>query len=376
MKALAHAMSSTPISSLNEVDDFEDGLPADDIQFHNGCLEELDRYRRIDEWIPSHLNVVSISALECKLMLAKAGVIKVDANDFLQYTSDGTSDYLRLSAFASLMDLGFATNHAVLQWFLFILGIDPSPFMREQMLRIFGRTLGAIAIGEASEASAMMQPADGLIVEIEASTESRKADLLRKQTVTGALQALKQELESNPTLQKGLWSAITSPKISLQQMWQLLEICDRLYVPQTSMIVALKLPRYWKCTKTGKGKVVFSRTERIRTKPLPKRSIKLKINAAAAAATAATSGSSDQRPAIRRNNSSGSGGLMGAPPPPQRTLLKPPKPPPPQSLSGASSMDNGLESPIQGEGEKKKTMKLKLKFGSFGGTGGAGSPPI
>ena len=358
MKALAHAMSSTPTPSLNEVDEFEDGLPGDDIRFYSTCLEELDRYRRIDEWIPSHCNIVSRSALECKRMLAKTGVVKVNTNDFLQYTSNATSDQLRVSAFANLMDLGFVSNHAVLRWFLFILGADPSPYVREQTLRILGKTLGSIAIGEASEASTNTEPADGLIVETEASTESRKADFARKQTVVGALQALKEELGANPTLQTGLWSAITSPNISLHQMWQLLEICDRLYVPQTSMVVALKLPRYWKCTKTGKGKIVFSRTERIRTKPLPKRPIKLKISSAAA-----VSGSSEQRPALKRENSSGGAGLMGAPPP-QRTLLKPPKPPP-QRVSSASSVDSGIESSNQGEGEKKKT-KLKLKFGSTG----------
>ena len=366
MKALAHAVSSAPKPILTEGEDFEDGVGGDDIGFHKACLEEIDRYRRIDEWIPSYQNVISRSALECKRMLAKKGVIKLKIVDFLQYTSDGTSDLLRLGAFASLMDLGLAKNSALLRWFLFVLGTDPSPYMREHMFRIFGKTLGSIAIGEVSEPTANAAPSNGLIVEIEASTEGRKADLARKQTVVGALQALKDEIGYDTVLQEGLWTAITSPNISLQQMWQLLEICDRLYIPQTSIVVALKLPRYWKCTKVGKGKVLFSRTDRVRTTPLPKRAIKLKLNTGG-------SGLIDQQPAIRRENSSGGSGLMSAPPP-QRTFLKPPKPPV-QRLSSASSIESGAESPSQGDGGQKK-LKLKLKFGSSGGGGGAGSPPI
>ena len=370
MKALAYAMSSTPAPTLDEGEDFEDGAGGDDVRFHNACLEEIDRYRRIDEWIPSYQNIVSRSALDCKRMLVKAGTIKLNTLDFLQYTSDGTSDLLRLSAFDNMMDLGLAKNPAILRWFLFVLGTDPSPSMREQMLHMFGKTLGSIAIGEASEPTANAIPSDGLIVETEASTENRKADIARKQTVVGALQALKDEVGNDTVLQAGLWIAITSPKISLQQMWQLLEICDRLYIPQTSIVVALKLPRYWKCTKVGKGKVLFSRTERVRTTPLPKRAIKLKINAGGSGG----GGLSDQQPLIKRDTSSSGGGVMSTSQS-QRTLLKPPKPPM-QRLSSVSSMESGLESPSQGEGgQKKLKLKLKLSSGGGGGGGGAGSPP-
>ena len=372
MRALAFAMSSKPAPTAHEADDFEDD-DGDDLRFHEACLEEIDRHRRIDEWIPSYHNIISRSALDCKRMLGKARVIPVNAVDFLQYTPDGTSDLLRLDAFANMMELGMAKHNAVLRWFLCVLGTDPSPYMREQMLHIFGKTLGAIAIGETPEPAATQIPQDGLIIEQEASTEARKADLARKRTVIGALEALKDELATNTALQEGLWTAITSPTISLHQMWQLLEICDRLYIPQTSIVVALKLPRYWKCTKVGKGKVLFSHTDRVRSRPLPKRPVKLKLNTTSAGGSAPTtiaSAANEGYPFLKRKSSASV--AMGAGP--ARTFLKPPKPPGPpplQPMLSAPSMNTVAESPSQaGDGGKPK-LKIKLKFG---GGGPAGSP--
>ncbi|KAL9098372.1 MAG: hypothetical protein Q9163_005956, partial [Psora crenata] len=377
MKALAYAVSSKAAPRAHEADDFEDD-EGDDISFHEACLEEIDRHRRIDEWIPSYHNIISRSALDCKRMLGANHVASFKKVDFLQYTPDGTSDLLRLNAFANMMKLGMARDDAILRWFLFVLGSDPSPFMREQMLLIFGKTLGAIAIGESSEPLPNPASHDGLIIEQEASTEARKADLARKQTVAGALEALRAELAANTMLQQGLWAAINSPIISLRQMWHLLEICDRLYAPQTSMVVVLKLPKYWKCVKVGKGKLLFSQTDRVRTKPLPKRPVKLKIStaggggggggASGAAATAAASATQGY-PFLKRQASSSSGvtGAAAA-----RAFLKPPKPPgqpPPRRIPPASTDVRAESFNHVGEGGKPK-LKIKLKLGGGTGLGG------
>lgn len=255
MSALADALSSKPApisSSFEENMDLEDD-DGDDIRFHNICLDEIDRYRHLDEWIPSYHNILSTTALDCKRQLIKAGATPFNLVDFLQYTRDGTSDILRLNAFGNLMELDMFKNDAILRWFLFVLGTDPSPYVRENMLRLLGKTLGTIAIGENSNAAAATATqSDGLIIEQDSSTEGRQADLARKQTVIGALQALKEEIGSNEVLKKGLWGAISSPAISLRELAELLELCELLYAPESSMIVVLKYPRYWKCTKVGK----------------------------------------------------------------------------------------------------------------------------
>lgn len=225
----------------------------DDIIFHNECLDMIDRYRRMDELVPSYHNILSTTALNSKFQLIKAGATPLNTVDFLQYTSDGTCDILRVNAFTNMMELGMIKNNIILRWFLCVLSTDPSPYIRENMLQIFGKALGFIAIGETSPAvSAEVAQPDGLIIEQDASTEARKADLARKQTVAGALSALKAEVGNNEVLKEKLWGAIASPIISLRELGQLLDICEMLYTPESSMVVVLKYPRYWKCTKIGK----------------------------------------------------------------------------------------------------------------------------
>lgn len=253
MSALAESLSSKPAPNSDgfevEIDDDE----GDDLRFHNACLDEIDRYRRIDEWIPSYHNILSTTALDCKRLLIKAGAASFDPKEFIQYTREGTTANLRINAFSNLMDLGMFRVEAIMRWFLFVLGTDPSPYVRDQMFRLLGRTLGAIAIGETSEpTTAEMARQDDLIIEQETSTDVRKADLARKKTVQGALEALKVELSTNEALKKSLWGAITSPQITIREIGELLDICNHLYTPESSMIVVLKYPRYWKCVKTGK----------------------------------------------------------------------------------------------------------------------------
>lgn len=257
----------------------------DDIDFHHGCLEEIDRYRRMDEWIPSFNNVLSTTALDCQRRLAKANAADFSLYDFLQYTREGTSDDLRISAFEAMMDLDLVKHDKVLRWFLIVLGSDPSPYLREHMLRLFGKLLAALAIGEISISSTNIRSGnegvteenDGLIIENDGltientSTDARKKYVDRRKTVTGALEALKEEIGGNETLRKGLWAAISSPAISLQQMGQLIDICSLLYTPNSSLIITLRFPRYWKCRHLGKGQLSFTHSARIRKTPMPQR---------------------------------------------------------------------------------------------------------
>ena len=348
MKGLAEALASKPPFPANDLDDFEDSN-RDNQSFLNACLEEIDRHRRIDEWIPSYHNILSTTALDCKRLLAKAGIIQKRPADILQYTPDGTSEHLRLSAFSNVMALGSAKNDAILRWFLFVLGTDPSPYIRENMLRIFGKTLGALAVGEHLEvATEQAAQPDGLVIEQESTTEARQADLARKQTVEGALNALRDEISANPVLKKELWQAIKSPTLSLHQLGELLDICDWLYEPDAKIIVALKYPRYWEYKNLGKGKVLFTRTSRARTtlsKPKP---------------TAAP-----PLPSIKRENSIPTSSMQ---PPLKLTFKKGPL----QSTASASSVTSVESVPpspvVEGENVKQK-LKLKFKLG-----GGAGTP--
>ena len=349
MRGLAEALASKPPFPANDLDDFEDS-GEDNQNFLNACLEEIDRHRRIDEWIPSYHNIVSTTALDCKRVLAKAGIIQVKPAEYLQYTPQGTSDYLRLNAFSNVMALGLVKNSTILRWFLFVLGTDPSPYMRKNMLRIFGNALGGLAVGEHLEiAKEQAAQLEGLVIEQESTTEARQADLARKQTVEGALNALRDEISADLVLKKELWKAIESPTLSLRQLGELLGICSWLYEPDLKMIIVLTYPRYWGCKHLGKGKLLFTRTARIRT-TIPKR---LPI-------------ATPSQPSIKRETSNTNNSMQ----PPLKLFLKSKKPPLQNTTPGPSitSVENVPPSPVvEGENARPK-FKIKFKVG-----GGAGS---
>lgn len=254
MEALADAVASKPAPSAELEEDiivFNDEDDGDHLHFHNACIDQLDRYRRIDEWLPSYHNILSTAALNCRRKLVMARAIDDNAASFVDYTRDGTADLVRLAAFDNLLEMGLAKKEVVLKWFLFSMGTDPSPYFRQHMLRLLGKMLGSIAIGVETDSTTTAMEQDGLIIEEEGSTEARQADLARKQTVPGALAALKQEVSGNEVLKEGIWEAVRSPAPSLMEMKELLDICALLYEPKTQIYLRLKYPRYWRCTKIG-----------------------------------------------------------------------------------------------------------------------------
>ncbi|KAL8714782.1 MAG: hypothetical protein Q9220_001295 [cf. Caloplaca sp. 1 TL-2023] len=370
MEALSEAMATKPPLSQDSDGDFtfmeNDG---DDLRFHHACLEEIDRYRRADEWLPSYHNVLSKTALKCTRMLSISGAIDSNPSNLIQYTRDGTADELRITAFDNLFQMGLAKNDAVLRWFLFAMGTDPSPCFREHAFRLLGRFLGSLAIGQKVEDAAAATQQDGLIIEQEASTETRKAELARRTTVVGALGALKLEVQGNETLKQGLWTAITSPALSFRELKELLDICTLLYEPETSMKIVLQYPRYWKCTKVGKGKLHFTHIPRIRTKPLrPLRQENIQLPPALL-----------QQPPplpsptvnIKRETSTSPSSVMAPPVPQQQTqqrrpLFKPPRKPslPSEGSAGDAVGVVKAEGVAEGAGTGKPKLKIKLKIGN------------
>ena len=209
MTALSESLASTNAREGIDGFDDEDGQSA---SFSRMAIDEIERYRRIDEWILSYHNIYTTTALRCKQRLARAKVIPKDPVEYYEYTRAGTFDPLRLEAFTILVEFGLLDNGAFLHYFLFVAHADKSPFVRRNMQRLFARGLAGFAIGEIANGSVTQsEQADaGLIIEHETSaTEARQADLRRTQTVSGATAALRAQLSENDVLKKALWEAVT-----------------------------------------------------------------------------------------------------------------------------------------------------------------------
>jgi transcription initiation factor TFIID subunit 2 len=248
MKAITEAVVAKPkFSSTAEVDLMDiDGEEERNIQYRleQDCLAEIDRHRRMDEWASSYQNIYARTALECQLRLSKAGIGHTTAIHFLPYTRPNNFDMLRLTAFNNLVECNIFENESVLRYFLYCLVSDPSPWIRENLRRSFGKALAVKAIGEATAET--QQPQEGLVIEEEATLEAQQADLARKTTIEGALHALSNELGKNEALRTALWSALNSPYVGLGELQGLLDFCRMLYPPIYEMKVVLRYPRYWK----------------------------------------------------------------------------------------------------------------------------------
>lgn len=232
-------------------------------QLEKDAIAEFDRYRRMDEWSSSFQNLYARAALQCQVQLMQANVLEVDLMRFVPYTRSGTYDLLRIQAFECLVDLDIAQNHDLFRWLIFTMTSDSSAYVRHRCQRLFGRALAKVAFGRPARA----EPAQtgGLIIEQESTTEVRQADLARRQTVPGAIEALKREMSTEASLRDCMWAACNSTAIGVHELSELTDVCSILFDPVTSKIAKLKYPRFWKVQHMGHGQLRFYRSTQVRT---------------------------------------------------------------------------------------------------------------
>lgn len=223
-------------------------------QLEKDAMAEIDRYRRMDEWSSSFQNVYSRAALHCQMQLMQAKITEADVMQFLPYTRVGTYDLLRLDAFECLVELDIFKFPELLRWYVFTMSNDPSIWFRWRLHALFGRALAPVAFGRRIVNEPSTEP-DGLIIEQESSTEVRQADLARRQTVSGALAALKQEISNDSLVKECLWAACNSPITSVLELSEFVDLCRVIYDPITTKKVALKFPRYWGVKHLGRVRV-------------------------------------------------------------------------------------------------------------------------
>ncbi|KAH7027473.1 uncharacterized protein B0I36DRAFT_327160 [Microdochium trichocladiopsis] len=269
--------------------------------FRDQALEEIERFRRMDEYYPSYQNCFTVASLDALCTLMKAKVIDQNPIVFIQYLQDKTLDLVRIKACESLVELGLLSNPTFLRFLLSLIGTDPSPFVRAQLFKALCRGLAGIAIGENKdlEKQAAPPPADdGLIVEHENTmTEERQKARARKEDLSAALAALKDELKDDETLHEVVWDAINSPVLSVTERINLLELVSILVEEDDSMLMTFKYPTYWTVDKRRNEKVRrscvmhFRRHYKLKSRkkyttpasaprPEPKRTITLNLNKA------------------------------------------------------------------------------------------------
>lgn len=263
------------VMNLSFDNEDEEAVDAEEQQFLNEALDEIERYGRMDEWSSSYQNIFTITSLDCKQRLMKAGVIPTNFLDFVKYLQDETLDLVRLKAFEALVDLGAMLYYPILRLIVVTLASDRSPFVRDRLFQIVVKGVAAIALGEqkTKEKEVILPKPGDLILEQDSSEmmEAKKAEADRKKDMHVALAALKKQIKEmgDGSLQTCLWDAIRSPVIGLQEKRNLIHLCAALFDEDEPFPVTLKYPRAWKAVRgpKEKGRLWIRFTSSIRTTP-------------------------------------------------------------------------------------------------------------
>jgi hypothetical protein len=387
---LIGALADTLITSSHDETEEDEG---EESRFLEACLDEIERYQRMDLWESSHHNTYTIAALRCKGRLMKAEKISPRLEEFLPYTKNGTSDVLCIEAFECMIDLFTVKNRLIMPYFLMVMGTDRSPYVRQELQRIFGKGLATVAMGLHKTEKVVK---DVLTIDENDSTNQRQEDMKRKTSVEGAISALREELKTKHLPEKKmraikssgqngtatdditglqgafeyepegsepifscLWKAVVSPHITFQEERALLTYCKLLYQPAQQVIPRLQYPRFFtNLTHKMDGYIVVHNSPKIRFKPMTDRRIRI-----------FPKGSSQSVQGVSKNGSrpggskDGAQSTISAPTGERKMLLKPPRPPP-----GSQAIKQ--EDPGEISTLPKPTLKLKIRLGGGGGGGG------
>lgn len=240
-----------------------------DSEFEKEAISEIERYRRIDEWISTYHNIYSMTAIECLQKLTRANIVKDKTRELLEYTRAENAINVRLVAFRCLTETGITRKVSMMRYLLHSLADDRSPVFRQELLTCFGEALGHIALGDGDSDSAPAPVANdsGLVLEQEVNHELRHLEATRKTTPEGALAALKNALQGEQGFNEAIWYAATAPNLTLDEVGAIADIAALIFDSKVSLGVIVRYPRHWRVVHEGRGKVRFTSHGAYRTAP-------------------------------------------------------------------------------------------------------------
>jgi hypothetical protein len=193
------------------------------------ALGEIERMRRIDEWIPSYRNVHTRAALRGLVDLMQLRIIPKRTTSFLPYTRPGNHDEVRLEAFDHLINLGMMANDAFIRYIFSSLASEPSAYFRDRLWRRIHKGLASIALGETKFEKRQDRDVEmnGLTIDTGESLVSRN-EAMERSTVEGALNWMRKQLEENKALEGAIMDALRYVFVLTRNVLLLTRSADRL----------------------------------------------------------------------------------------------------------------------------------------------------
>lgn len=231
------------------------------LQFAHESVAHIDRVQRMDKWVSSRFNMVTISALEFKRSLARLGYIKEVSpliEEAVQYSHSGNSPDVRVKAFEVLFSLGGYHSGGLLDYYFFTMNHDKSNYLRHGLVQTLTRVLGEIALkgdfdavgskrlNAAPNGSSNGDQLNGGILVQENNNLSMIArkEQLARQVLTGAAELLRKSLGSNLELKCAVMDALSDGWLTdIYSKRTLLEICQIVFPEKDSVMVSLPIPR-------------------------------------------------------------------------------------------------------------------------------------
>ncbi|EPX74829.1 TATA-binding protein associated factor Taf2 [Schizosaccharomyces octosporus yFS286] len=229
------------------------------MEFVHQAISEIDRHMRIDACMPSYKNIITIKALEAKIRLARTFHLNFGPRELFPYTQESNYNAVRSVAYDLMLQSGALKNDALIKYMFYILINDLSPAVRRSLMYSIQKGFGCLARGGAKTEFA----SDDLIVEEDITKAiEKRIDITSRASISGAIEALRNDVGQNRVLSEEMWKAINDPKIDLMTKRNLLMICRVLYKAKSSLIVTLKIPSLiprLRAIHLGKGKIVIKK---------------------------------------------------------------------------------------------------------------------
>ncbi|KAF2435759.1 hypothetical protein EJ08DRAFT_692336 [Tothia fuscella] len=270
LNCLAESMMEPPVSMSFSFNDLTE--EAAEIDFKRDALNEIERHRRIDEWIPSYRNLYTRAALQCQKRLIESKAAPRRLADFMQYLRPGNLDEVRLAALDAIVELGALKDSAVLRCVLYLFSTEPSPYLRDHFWVLIERGFGLITF--ADEPLPTQASSGGFVIAESESADVRREQAARAESIEGAIKFLRRRLGENKVLQEALMDALRSPIIGIKDFLEILGVCSMLYTPGRGVVAVLKYPRYYNVEHIGTAKLRFFKTSRWRTTKIPPLNVK------------------------------------------------------------------------------------------------------
>ncbi|KZO96454.1 hypothetical protein CALVIDRAFT_514798 [Calocera viscosa TUFC12733] len=212
-------------------------LAEDDVKILQEAVQEVDRYRLRDQYVPTQHNVVTTAALEFKLMLMLGGLIPTEGNFFLEYTREENSTPVRIAAFDALLVMKWHLRPALIRYFFSIINGDPSRTVRRHVARAMVESLGIMyQVGELA-AGHKKEP---LLVE-EDGTPKKKS---KSSEASGMARALRKELQKSATFRECILPGMQNTAADQEVRWCMIQLAEFFYKPHDEALpkVTITLP--------------------------------------------------------------------------------------------------------------------------------------